>query len=207
MPAVMECALMALEAWLLDIARGAATPEVFQSFLNYILDNSNNAASLGVMASACLAHPGLAGDCCVSILGSSELIRMDVARMMTDKSALAPGGFDVFSQMFQRERLDSNALPHRKHHLEELAIQLQLGPQRASVEALLDRYRQDERVMEIAGSNWQLGRSRTDDSYYFSKHSHTWGWATWKRAWDHYDEKLTAWPQVKETGGVPSGVR
>jgi hypothetical protein len=66
-------------------------------------------------------------------------------------------------------------------------------------EALLDRYRYDDRVMEIAGSNWQLGRSRTEFSYYFSKHSHTWGWATWKRAWQQYDEKLALWPELKDT--------
>jgi hypothetical protein len=66
-------------------------------------------------------------------------------------------------------------------------------------ETLLDRYRHDERVMEIAGSNWQLGQSRTEYSSYFSKHSHTWGWATWKRAWQHYDEKLTLWPKLKGT--------
>ena len=66
-------------------------------------------------------------------------------------------------------------------------------------EILLQRYRDDDRVMEIAGSNWQLGRSRTEFSYYFSKHSHTWGWASWKRAWRHYDEKLTAWPLIRGT--------
>lgn len=53
--------------------------------------------------------------------------------------------------------------------------------------------------MEVAGSNWQLGRSRTEFSYYFSRHSHTWGWATWKRAWRHYDEKLRLWPLMKDT--------
>jgi hypothetical protein len=53
--------------------------------------------------------------------------------------------------------------------------------------------------MEIAGSNWQLGRSRTESSYYFSKHSHTWGWASWSRAWRHYDDKLTAWPLIRPT--------
>jgi hypothetical protein len=66
-------------------------------------------------------------------------------------------------------------------------------------ETLLQRYRDDDRIMEIAGSNWQLGQSRTDFSYYFSKHSHTWGWATWKRAWRHYDEKLSLWPTIKGT--------
>src|SRR5437773_274924 len=66
-------------------------------------------------------------------------------------------------------------------------------------QTLLERYRHDERVMEIAGSNWQLGHKRTDYSYYFSKHSHTWGWATWKRAWRYYDENLTIWPDMKGT--------
>lgn len=165
MPAVMGCVLMSLEAWLLDIAKGAARPEVFQSFLNYILENSNNVALLGVVASSCLAHPGLAGACCVSILGSSELIQMDVARMMTDKTVLTPSGFDVFSEMFQRERLDSKALPHRKQHLEELAIKLQLGPQRASVEALLDRYLASlplEQERSTEQSQWMLALRRMD---------------------------------------------
>ncbi len=64
---------------------------------------------------------------------------------------------------------------------------------------LLGRFRDDARIMEIAGSNWQLGRSRTECSYYFSKHSHTWGWASWRRAWRHYDDNLTAWPLIRRT--------
>ncbi|MEM9808496.1 MAG: glycosyltransferase family 2 protein [Cyanobacteria bacterium P01_D01_bin.56] len=54
-------------------------------------------------------------------------------------------------------------------------------------EELLERYKDDVRVMSISGQNSQMGRSRTSYSYYFSRYSHCWGWATWRRAWQHFD--------------------
>lgn len=60
---------------------------------------------------------------------------------------------------------------------------------------LLERYRDDERVMHVGGNNFQRGRSRTGDSYYFSRYSHIWGWASWRRAWRHYDVGMRSWPE------------
>ena len=65
---------------------------------------------------------------------------------------------------------------------------------------LLDRYRNDERVMSIAGDNFQFGRRRTPHSYYFSIIPHVWGWATWRRAWRHFDLHMRTWPMLRETG-------
>ena len=64
---------------------------------------------------------------------------------------------------------------------------------------LLERYRADERVMMISGDNFQNGVSRTSDSYYFSRLPHCWGWATWRRAWQHYDFTMADWPQRRAT--------
>jgi tetratricopeptide (TPR) repeat protein len=64
-------------------------------------------------------------------------------------------------------------------------------------EELLERYRHDEQVMVIAGNNFQFGRNRTEYSYYFSRYSHCWGWATWRRAWQHYDNEMKLWPQAR----------
>jgi hypothetical protein len=64
---------------------------------------------------------------------------------------------------------------------------------------LLERYRDDERVMMISGDNFQGGRRRTEYSYYFSRYVHTWGWATWRRAWQHFDVELKLWPVLRET--------
>jgi hypothetical protein len=65
-------------------------------------------------------------------------------------------------------------------------------------EELLDKYKDDERVMSICGTNYQFGRKRTEDSYYFSKYAHIWGWATWRRAWQLYDVDIKIWDIVKE---------
>lgn len=56
---------------------------------------------------------------------------------------------------------------------------------------MLHHYKDDERVMQVCGSNFQRGITRGDASYYFSMFSFIWGWATWRRAWQHYDFTLS----------------
>lgn len=58
---------------------------------------------------------------------------------------------------------------------------------------LLARYREDDRVMQISGSNFLFGRRFTQHSYYFSRYPLCWGWATWRRAWQHFDFEMGAW--------------
>lgn len=55
---------------------------------------------------------------------------------------------------------------------------------------LLARYRDDERVMCITGNNFQKSMGRWPYSYYFSIYNHCWGWASWRRAWEHYDAEV-----------------
>lgn len=53
---------------------------------------------------------------------------------------------------------------------------------------LLDKYRDDERVMHISGMTFQARRDVTAGaSYYFSGFAPIWGWATWRRAWQRYN--------------------
>lgn len=63
---------------------------------------------------------------------------------------------------------------------------------------LLDYYRNDERIMHIGGANFQQGTKRGDGSYYFSRFCHIWGWATWKRAWKHYDVSMKLFPHFRQ---------
>lgn len=63
---------------------------------------------------------------------------------------------------------------------------------------LLDRYQSDERVMMISGNNHLFGHAEIEDSYYFSRFPHIWGWATWRRAWEKYDVDMTLWPEIRE---------
>ncbi|HIK16964.1 MAG TPA: glycosyltransferase family 2 protein [Leptolyngbyaceae cyanobacterium M33_DOE_097] len=65
-------------------------------------------------------------------------------------------------------------------------------------EAMLERYRNDTRIMHINGDN-SANQGRTSDSYYFSKYIHSWGWASWRRAWQHYDYQMKTWLEFKQT--------
>jgi cephalosporin hydroxylase/predicted SAM-dependent methyltransferase len=66
-------------------------------------------------------------------------------------------------------------------------------------EELLEKYRDDERIMMISGNNFQFGTKRSEDSYYFSRYSHIWGFATWRRAWKKYDVSIQKWNHLKES--------
>lgn len=65
-------------------------------------------------------------------------------------------------------------------------------------EEMLERYRDDERISMISGDNFQFGRQHGDASYYFSRYTHIWGWASWRRAWKGYDKDIALWPTVRD---------
>lgn len=55
-------------------------------------------------------------------------------------------------------------------------------------EELLAKYETVPRVMHIAGYNpLYKSKCHANESYYFAKIQHCWGWASWARAWKHYD--------------------
>lgn len=71
-------------------------------------------------------------------------------------------------------------------------------------EVLLDYYRDNDKVMHIGGNNFQDKSmlDGIDDSYYFSKYPHVWGWATWRRAWANFDFETQQWSSFQSRGGL-----
>lgn len=69
---------------------------------------------------------------------------------------------------------------------------------------LLERYRDNERIMHIGAANFQDGKKRGKASYYFSKFCHVWGWATWRRAWEHYDVLIKSFDEFKSKNEISS---
>lgn len=92
----------------------------------------------------------------------------------------------VFSQVDEAIILEDDCVPHMSFF--------------TFCENLLAYYRNSEQVMEIGGCNYQSGKMRSEHSYYFSKYAHTYGWATWRRAWQYFDENISFWPQIQKTG-------
>lgn len=67
-------------------------------------------------------------------------------------------------------------------------------------EEMLEKYRNDKRIAMISGDNFQFGRKRTAYSYYFSRYTHIWGWASWRRTWANYDVEMKLWPEIRNGG-------
>lgn len=49
---------------------------------------------------------------------------------------------------------------------------------------MLEKYKDDERIIDIAGMNHCGVNTSCPYSYFFSEIGSCWGWATWKRSWD-----------------------
>jgi hypothetical protein len=58
---------------------------------------------------------------------------------------------------------------------------------------LLERFEDCEKIMMIGGHNLLGSWPHAATSYLFSRTAPTWGWATWRRAWERYDPAMTAW--------------
>ena len=143
-------------------------------------------AKLLVIADGARAHRAGEADRCAASRAIIDRVdwKCDISTNYSDvnlgcKNRLASGIDWVFEQVPEAIILEDDCLPHPSFF--------------RFCDELLDKYREDERVAQIGGSNFQMGRPRGTGSYYFSRYNHIWGWATWRRAWKHYDVTMRAW--------------
>ena len=64
-------------------------------------------------------------------------------------------------------------------------------------EKLLNIYKNNKKITSISGNNFNS--ININESYYFSKYSSIWGWATWKRSWKKFDIKMKFWPKYRKS--------
>ncbi|KOR38100.1 MULTISPECIES: hemolytic protein HlpA-like protein [Planktothricoides] len=64
---------------------------------------------------------------------------------------------------------------------------------------LLEKYRDDQRIMAISGTNTLEEWKSNIQSYHFAYFGMIWGWASWRRAWSYYDVEMKLWaePEMK----------
>ena len=67
---------------------------------------------------------------------------------------------------------------------------------------MLDRYKDDTNVFMVSGCNLLSKRLQMQQSYFFSRYVYIWGWATWRRAWKHYDVTMAQWPEWRASGAL-----
>lgn len=61
----------------------------------------------------------------------------------------------------------------------------------------LERYEDEEQVMQISGHMFDVEIEAETDAI-FLPFPNSWGWATWKRAWEHFDPLMTGYEQLKK---------
>lgn len=61
---------------------------------------------------------------------------------------------------------------------------------------LLEKFKDDESIYVISGTNMQNGIIRGNGSYYFSNYPVTWGWASWRRAWNKFNYDIPYYEQT-----------
>jgi hypothetical protein len=65
---------------------------------------------------------------------------------------------------------------------------------------LLGKYKEDDNIFMISGTNMQNGIRRGDASYYFSNYPIIWGWASWRKAWHTYNFDIPDCGQAFKSG-------
>jgi hypothetical protein len=167
-PYVLQSLLMALERWLLEVAE--ARPRELDGVLMNILQRSNSAALTAVVASVATAFPHASAETLLALLCAPWCILLDRQRLANESKVPSKmrsfmPQLDPRNEVYEEERKEADAYPHRSHDLEIAVANLQLGTLAPRVHEILDRHRaamppveeqdEDDRV-------WRLAMHRMD---------------------------------------------
>lgn len=61
----------------------------------------------------------------------------------------------------------------------------------------LDRYANDERVFQVSGYMFDVPQLKAAPSALFLPLTVSWGWATWRRAWNQFDPLASGWEALR----------
>ncbi|MDN3655874.1 sugar transferase [Ferruginibacter paludis] len=61
----------------------------------------------------------------------------------------------------------------------------------------LEQYENEERVWQVSGYFFPLKNIRSSSSSFFLTFASSWGWATWQRAWKHFDPLSEGYSRLK----------
>lgn len=170
-PYPLQSMLMALETWLLEV--GKRKPPWLDAILVDILRRSDNAALAAVVASAATAYPHASGEALLVLLSVRDYVVVDRSRLVGEHQIGAMAGMLPTirgdHQVYEMERKQANALPHRKYDLEAAISNLQLGPLATRVQALLDKHLATLPAKEQQNDDdrlWRLAIHRMDFRQY-----------------------------------------
>lgn len=72
---------------------------------------------------------------------------------------------------------------------------------------LLEKYRDDPKILSISGFNFGYTPSDKLGSYSFSRYMNMWGWATWRRSLNFVDYEISDWDKIDQLRFLHKGTR
>ncbi len=132
LPYVLQCALMALENWLIGYVSKCGEENQIEWIYNHILSNSNSVMTTSVLSSVAVGFPLKVGKSAFPMLNNPYLYSLDLARMVQErgKNTLNWFGYyniDVMTEIYIEERKKAALRPWRGESLENLLMKLQLN--------------------------------------------------------------------------------
>lgn len=131
LPYLLQCALMALENWLIDYIKESDENNQIEWLFDYLLRSSNSVMPTSVLASIAVGFPEKVGKAAYPLLKTSSLFDLDLVRMTGEMGGNELHFFgldrDVMSKMYIEERRTAALRDWRKESLETLLARLQLN--------------------------------------------------------------------------------
>jgi hypothetical protein len=130
------------QAFLFEVAK--QDENLLDPVLLQLLRASTTGAVTAVVASLAVAHPRACGETLLGLLSSPECIRLDRARMASDRMGSPYPRLpqhDVLNEIFAKERTEADAQQHRQQDLETAITLLQASPYGARVCEAIDKHR------------------------------------------------------------------
>lgn len=136
---VLECVLMALERWLLEVAE-ICSEKLLNKFCLLLLKNSNNVAITATVLSVVEAYPDKLFEISCILLRTKEVFYYDTCRRTAEKvRGIFLNGHPANYEIFNKERFESNNLEFRKATFEQIIMNYQIKQEKQSIEEFNSR--------------------------------------------------------------------
>ncbi|MDD1685755.1 hypothetical protein [Methanoregula sp.] len=161
-PYILQCALMALENWMIDLVTIFDRPEIFEALFSKVLRRSNSVMPTAILASIATGFPEKIGKAAFPILRTPEFYGLDLDRMLHERGGNEVNLFvpkiDPLADIYIEERRKAALRPWRKKDLEWLIGYLQFKDSRDEILKILD----DLRSKTGKDENWRFRFHRID---------------------------------------------
>nr|MUH39030.1 hypothetical protein [Zobellia laminariae] len=113
---LIESLLMSLESYLLQLGKveNDLAKKLLEEHCKYILQFSNNVALTSIVSSIFMSNPKAFTDAILPIFGLRQFYDWDLQRSISEYHSLAPEDREI--SYAQKERMESNALTHRRKY-------------------------------------------------------------------------------------------